>query len=61
MLIILKERGDVREKIGIFKLHDNLNDVEIIKHPTIPEGEVHHISHLRSLILSAKSQHKRKE
>lgn len=61
MFIILKERGDTDEKMGIFKLHDNLNDVEIIKHPTIPEGEVHHISHLRSLVMSAKSQYKRKE
>ena len=34
----MKERGDLDKKWGILKVHED-DMVEIIKHPTLPEGE----------------------
>ena len=58
MLIIMKERGDKDEKWGILEWHND--DIVVIKHPSITEGQTFHKSHLRHLIASTKSEMKRK-
>ena len=55
MLIIMKERGDLDKKWGILKVHED-DMVEIIKHPTLPEGEKYHKSTLSHLILTTKTE-----
>ena len=55
----MKERGDFERKWGILKLHDD-DMVEIIKHPTLPEGEKYHKSTLMHLISTTKSEMERK-
>lgn len=54
MLIIMKERGDVDEKWGILQYEGN--DVKVVKHPSIPEGQIFHESHLKHLISTTKSE-----
>ena len=54
MLVILKERGDVREKIGILKISDDFKTVTVVKHPAFEEGDEHHISTLQHLITSVR-------
>jgi len=54
MIVMVKERGDIREKLGILRISDDLKEVEIIKHPNFEEGEMHHISSLKHLICSVK-------
>lgn len=52
MLVILKERGDVRKKLGILKISDDEKTVEIVKHPVFEEGEEYPFSMLTHLIHS---------
>ena len=59
MLIIMKERGDMDKAWGILKIHED-DMVEIIKHPTLPEGQKYHKSTLGHLIQSTKTEMERK-
>ena len=52
MLVILKERGDTNQKLGILKISDDSKSFEVVKHPNFEEGEEYHISMLKHLILS---------
>lgn len=52
MLVIVKERGDVSEKMGILKISDDNRVIEIVKHPSLKEGVTYHISTLQHLITS---------
>ena len=54
MIIIVKERGDISEKMGILKISEDMKSVEIVDHPELSEGDVHHISKLKHLITSMK-------
>jgi len=54
MLVIVKERGDVKEKMGILQIDDDYKEVTIIKHPEFEEGDTHHISMLNHLIKSVR-------
>ena len=56
----MKERGDFDEIWGILKLHDD-DQVEIVKHPTLPEGQTYHKSTLGHLISTTKSETERKQ
>ena len=49
----MKEVGDTDQKMGILKLHED-DQIEIIKHPTLPEGQTYHKSALAHLINSTK-------
>ena len=57
MIIIMKHRGDTDRKMGILQLHED-DQVEIIKHPSLPEGATYHKSTLMHLITSAKTHWK---
>jgi hypothetical protein len=52
MLVIVKERGDVREKLGILQIDDEHKEITVIKHPKFEEGDTHHISMLSHLVKS---------
>ena len=52
MLVILKERRDTNQKLGIIKISDDSKSLEIVKHPHFDEGEEYPISMLKHLILS---------
>jgi len=54
MIVMIKERGDVREKLSILRISDDLKEVEVIKHPAFEEGDKHHISMLQHLITSVR-------
>lgn len=54
MLVILKERGDVKEKLGILKISDDNTLIEIVKHRKFKEGDTFHISKLQQLITSVR-------
>lgn len=51
MFIFIKERGDSIETKCILKMEESY--IEIIKHPNLEEGEVHHTSTLKNLITSS--------
>jgi hypothetical protein len=52
MLVIVKERGDIREKMGILQIDDEHKEITIIQHPNFEEGDTHHISMLNHLVKS---------
>ena len=54
MLVIVKERGDISEKIGILQIDDEHKEITIIKHPNFNEGDTCPITVLNSLIKSMK-------
>ena len=54
MIVIVKERGDVRQKMGILQIDDEQKEITIIKHPNFEEGDTYHISELKHLITSMK-------
>lgn len=54
MLVIIKERGDVREKMGILQIDDEYKEITIVQHPKLEEGDTHHISMLNHLIKSVR-------
>jgi hypothetical protein len=59
MLVIMKERGDSNETWGILKIHKD-DQVEIVKHPTLPEGQTYHRSTLMHLIATTQTEMERK-
>lgn len=54
MIIIVKERGDISEKIGVLQIDDEYEEITIIKHPDYEEGNKYNISMLSGLIESMK-------